>query len=252
MSATPPASLTDAALLLWFEEQHRLVIMARAACDAAAARREPHPTWAYDLVQGELRTRRELNARSPEDWLSLLADIVPDTDIRHNAALMVWWDFFSNRLVSRRTPAFDGFLAVPAAPVRKIDLCATMHRLGYSPSVAFYRTSSRCQDQWFSDQDQRNPHRQADARRTYRQLQKLRRSVPPNNHHPERCQRDPSEGDHRANGNPSATGAKAGLANGRATDVDGRDLRCLAACHGDPGTDRRENREVSREGGGTP
>ena len=76
----------------------------------------------------------QLRVRLPEEWAEKVKTLVER--LRAAAARIIWWDYFSNRMVSDRWDHLDEYLNAPGEPISPKELSEALQQCGYSKKKA--------------------------------------------------------------------------------------------------------------------
>lgn len=74
--------------------------------------------------------RKTLRERSASEWVKQINSLPKSW--RGDVARVVWWDYFSDRLVSTRIPEFDAYLRPPYLETDPRSVAMGLLRLGYN------------------------------------------------------------------------------------------------------------------------
>lgn len=112
-----------------------------------------YPGNTMHLYNRELEFVKELQKRTPEKWLSVLAEVKPEAR-RRRVACIVWWDYFGHRLVPKRWGHLDALIEMPYVHHSLHGIYNGLRRVGYTPWAALRRLSSSQKDIY--DDESRN------------------------------------------------------------------------------------------------
>lgn len=102
--------------------------------------------WVIETIKKEQVTKRALLRLSPGEWRSRIFAL-PEP-LRTKIGILVWWDYFGGRPVTRRWPELDGIIAAHAKlddypEFSREELICNLHLVGYSSYMAWRRITEQ-------------------------------------------------------------------------------------------------------------
>lgn len=83
---------------------------------------------------------KNLRKRRPETWAEAI-ELIPQ-NVRHQAAKIVWWDYFGDRSVANRWPHLDQYLGISFEEAPFADLVNALESVGYPEKTALSRATN--------------------------------------------------------------------------------------------------------------
>jgi len=97
--------------------------------------------WVNPFILREEHHSRDLAKKGPKEWRAAV-ETIEDKGIRAAVARIVWWDFFSKRLIPNRWPHLDKYLDGDYVKLDKEILKCGLYQAGYSPWHAHQRLNA--------------------------------------------------------------------------------------------------------------
>lgn len=96
------------------------------------------PEWVKRKIKCDADAKAVLSRRTPENWLSIIESKLIEP-VRTRAACIVWWDYFSNRVVSEAWPHLNKFIDGHKIGVPDDIIADALVQIGYTRWQAFLR-----------------------------------------------------------------------------------------------------------------